>query len=345
MLFEAFNFFELLDDIAQHRAGLIDVVIYFFVSRRLPVLSAGPAGLRGSRAGHAGHHGQEQRTGRAQGRRRQPVPRRAAAGGCRPVPGRRPGDARRCLSALCQSAPGRPAQSRSRAAPLRPIYQPQRSWILGDDSRVYNYQLFDPDRSLFGGLNIFELDPATFALRRRIYAERARWDCAASGSGSLDPAGSAISPAPAYSLRPLPRTGLPRTARTAQLLQPRGPPGIPDELAGVAALHQRPGQAGFDVARLSVELHRKLAFPLIAPIVMLLAIPFSLLGGKPRGGRWPGSGRGHRRCLLGRRRAARSPGRRRPIAARDGRLGARRDFPFLGSVLLPEDADVKSRDQ
>jgi lipopolysaccharide export LptBFGC system permease protein LptF len=38
-------------------------------------------------------------------------------------------------------------------------------------------------------------------------------------------------------------------------------------------------RAGFDVARLSVQLYKKLAFPLIAPIIILLAIPFSLLVG------------------------------------------------------------------
>jgi lipopolysaccharide export LptBFGC system permease protein LptF len=39
-------------------------------------------------------------------------------------------------------------------------------------------------------------------------------------------------------------------------------------------------QAGFDVARLSVQLHKKLAFPLIAPIVVLLAVPFAVLTGR-----------------------------------------------------------------
>jgi lipopolysaccharide export system permease protein len=38
-------------------------------------------------------------------------------------------------------------------------------------------------------------------------------------------------------------------------------------------------QAGFDVARLSVQWHKKLAFPLIAPIIVLLAIPFAFLVG------------------------------------------------------------------
>ena len=38
-------------------------------------------------------------------------------------------------------------------------------------------------------------------------------------------------------------------------------------------------QAGFDVAGLSVQLQKKLSFPLIAPIIIVLAIPFSILVG------------------------------------------------------------------
>jgi len=33
------------------------------------------------------------------------------------------------------------------------------------------------------------------------------------------------------------------------------------------------------VARLSVQWHRKFAFPLLAPVIVLLAVPFSFLGG------------------------------------------------------------------
>jgi lipopolysaccharide export LptBFGC system permease protein LptF len=38
-------------------------------------------------------------------------------------------------------------------------------------------------------------------------------------------------------------------------------------------------RAGFDVSSLTVQWHKKLAYPLIAPISMMLAIPFALLVG------------------------------------------------------------------
>jgi lipopolysaccharide export LptBFGC system permease protein LptF len=38
-------------------------------------------------------------------------------------------------------------------------------------------------------------------------------------------------------------------------------------------------RAGFDVSNLTVQWHRKLAFPVMAPVAMLLAIPFAFLVG------------------------------------------------------------------
>src|SRR6266700_4737453 len=39
-------------------------------------------------------------------------------------------------------------------------------------------------------------------------------------------------------------------------------------------------QSGFDVVRLRVQLHKKLAFPLITLVMALLAVPFSLSSGR-----------------------------------------------------------------
>ena len=39
-------------------------------------------------------------------------------------------------------------------------------------------------------------------------------------------------------------------------------------------------QSGFDVVRLRVQLHQKLAYPLITLVMAILAIPFALSSGK-----------------------------------------------------------------
>ena len=69
--------------------------------------------------------------------------------------------------ALRNQIKGRPPQT---------YFQPAHQWIFGENSKIYNYELFDPDQQLFGGLSVFELDPDTFQIRRRVFATRATWE-------------------------------------------------------------------------------------------------------------------------------------------------------------------------
>jgi lipopolysaccharide export LptBFGC system permease protein LptF len=172
--------------------------------------------------------------------------------------------------ALRNQIKGRPAQT---------YYQPSRQWIFGERSKIYNYELFDPDRELFGGLNVFEVNPTTFEIRRRIYAARAHWDgqqqvwVLESGwirdfdhgqlthyTPFLATALNELTEPPSYFNREV-RQSYQMTWWELQRY--------------ISDLHQ----AGFDVARLSVQLQKKLSFPLVAPLIILLAIPFSILVG------------------------------------------------------------------
>src|SRR5207249_8440587 len=67
--------------------------------------------------------------------------------------------------ALHNQIKGRPPQTYA---------HPQR-WIFGENYKIYNYDLFDPAQHLFGGLSVLAIDPTNFQLRRRIFATRARW--------------------------------------------------------------------------------------------------------------------------------------------------------------------------
>jgi len=165
---------------------------------------------------------------------------------------------------------GRPAQT---------YRSPAHQWILGENAKVYNYDLFDSDHDLFGGLSVFELDPTTFQLRRRVYAARAHW-LAQQHTWILESGwvrdfqdGRVTSYVPfvGYALPELdePPEYFKREVRQASQMS------APQLRRYIDSLER----AGFDVARLSVQLYKKLAFPLIAPIIILLAIPFSLLVG------------------------------------------------------------------
>ena len=59
--------------------------------------------------------------------------------------------------------------------PAQTYLRPDRKWIFGQNSTIYYYQFFDPDRDVFGSLSVFQFDPHTFQITHRVTAERAHW--------------------------------------------------------------------------------------------------------------------------------------------------------------------------
>jgi LPS export ABC transporter permease LptG len=182
---------------------------------------------------------------------------------------------------------GRPAQSSD---------QFDRRWVLAGDERVYNFDYIvergsseaqgvaEPrtggEFSVYG-FSIYDVDPATWELRERLFASRAAWNGAAR-SYDLE-RGWRRTTGERSSFQPFQPSGCGRSAGTrgadrAPLLLPREEKpsdtmGFGELRAYIASLESR----GFDVARLRVQLHRKLAFPLVALVMTLLAIPFSFV--------------------------------------------------------------------
>ncbi len=173
--------------------------------------------------------------------------------------------------ALRNEIKGRPAQT---------YFEPARQWIFGENAKIYNYELYDSDRQLFGGLNVFELDPATFQMRRRVFATRATWEPSESvwilTGGWVRDFGS---DGRVEHYEPFKATTL------AELTEPPGY--FRREVRQSFQMNWRQlgeyiaslRQAGFDTARLSVQWHKKFAFPLIAAIIVFLGAPFAFLVG------------------------------------------------------------------
>jgi LPS export ABC transporter permease LptF/LPS export ABC transporter permease LptG len=168
--------------------------------------------------------------------------------------------------ALRNQIKGRPAQT---------FFQPRRQWIFGQGMRLYNYGLFDPENRLFGALNVFELNPETFQMRRRVYAARATWNDSLKTWNLEDGWVRDFDGAAIKQFVPF---------RQIQLSELTEPPAYffrevrPYHQMNLRELGQYIGdlqQAGFDVARISVQWHKKLAYPLMAPIIVLLGIPFA----------------------------------------------------------------------
>lgn len=173
--------------------------------------------------------------------------------------------------ALRNEIKGRPAQT---------YIEPAHQWIFGENAKIYNYELFDSDRQLFGGLSVFELDPATFQIRRRVFATRAAWDPTQNTwvlTGGWVRDFDADGRVAKY--QPFKATSLP------ELIEPPGY--FRREVRQYYQMNWRQlgeyiaslRQAGFDTARLAVQWHRKFAFPLIAAVIVFLSAPFAFLVG------------------------------------------------------------------
>lgn len=170
--------------------------------------------------------------------------------------------------ALRNEIKGRPAQT---------FYEPQLRWISGEGDKIYNYELFDPDHQVFAGLNVFEMNPRTFQLRRRIFARRANWEPAL-GTWVLEQGwvrdfrGSTVVRYQPFLADSFPELNEPPSYFHREVRQ-----SYQMNWRELGRYIEQLRQAGFDVARLSVQWHRKFAFPLLAAVIILIGIPFPFL--------------------------------------------------------------------
>ncbi len=163
--------------------------------------------------------------------------------------------------------------------PPQTYFHPRHQWVFGENAKIYNYELFDPVRNFFGQLNVLELDPVTFHVRRRIYAERARWEEAQQSwvleSGWIrDFADGTIARYTRFPVTLLPELTEPPSYFNREVRQ-----AFQMSWGELRTYIEDLHQAGFDVSALTVQWHKKIAYPLIAPVSMLLAIPFAFLVG------------------------------------------------------------------
>ncbi|MDR3745657.1 MAG: LPS export ABC transporter permease LptF [Acidobacteriaceae bacterium] len=176
--------------------------------------------------------------------------------------------------------------------PAQTFLRPDRKWISGQSGsaatpdHIFYYQAFDPDRNIFANLTVFEFNPQSFTLVRRIYSADARWN-AGTGVWDFDNGWQ--------------RSFDGQNGETVASYQPF-------KVASFPEIHEQPSyfkkedkqsqemtyseltryiddlrQSGFDTVRLRVQLDRKIADPAITLVMAILAVPFAVSMGK-RGG-------------------------------------------------------------
>jgi LPS export ABC transporter permease LptG len=184
--------------------------------------------------------------------------------------------ANRRQEALHNVIKGRPPQT---------VLRPEENWIFGqpragEPSRIFYYQFFDPDRNQFANLSLFEFDPSTFALSRRIFAARAVWNPATGSWLFLNGWQRDFTGADITIFREFQQTIFseiheePGYFKKESLQAQEMNFGQLDRYIGDL------GQSGFDTVKLRVALWHKLAYPFATVIMAVLAIPFALSMGR-----------------------------------------------------------------
>ena len=164
---------------------------------------------------------------------------------------------------------GRPPQSSSTN---------EHRWILGSDGRLYNFDYLQRGDVKAGvppslyGLSIYDVDPLTWQLRDRLYAARAVWN----GVGYNLERGWRWAFLPRNSFRDF------SEVRTREIEKPSyfTREERESETMSFGDLHRHIGtleKLGLDVTKLRVELHRKIAYPMVSLVMSMIGIPFAFV--------------------------------------------------------------------
>ena len=183
---------------------------------------------------------------------------------------------------------GRPAQSSD---------QFDRRWMLASDDRFYNFEyIVERDRAprrgvaeggtggefAVYGFSIYDVDPGRWELDERVFASRAAW-ISAEGAYELDlgyrrttgarPTFQGFASQRVRAIGGQPGGEIEPPAYFKREEKPSDTMGFAELGAYIRSLATR----GFDVAKLRVQLYRKLAFPMVGLVMTLLAVPFSFV--------------------------------------------------------------------
>jgi LPS export ABC transporter permease LptG/LPS export ABC transporter permease LptF len=184
--------------------------------------------------------------------------------------------ANRKQEALRATIKGRPPQT---------FLHPEQKWIFGqprpgEPSRIFYYQFFDTDKNEFANLSVFEFNASTFELSRRIYAERAAWDADAGTWRFMKGWERDIRGANVTGYKDFLVTTFPEIHEAPDYFTKEDLEAQEMNFGQLDHYIRDLSQSGFDTMRLRVALWHKVAYPLVAVVMVVLAIPFALSMGR-----------------------------------------------------------------
>ncbi|MGB7295147.1 MAG: LPS export ABC transporter permease LptG [Candidatus Aminicenantales bacterium] len=153
-----------------------------------------------------------------------------------------------------------------------------RRWALSrDKERIFHYSYFEPSSGSFSQLSIFDIDPPSWSLEGRLFAEKARLEGNILG---LNRGWSRSFPGERQTrFETFESKEFHLAEDTQYFIKEVKEPSLMsfNELKRYTAEVEA---MGFETTRFKVDLHSKISFPLVSLVMTLLAIPFAFSMGK-----------------------------------------------------------------
>jgi LPS export ABC transporter permease LptF/LPS export ABC transporter permease LptG len=177
-----------------------------------------------------------------------------------------------------------------RGYPIQMVGVLNRQWIIGKSGDIYWYQAFDPRRNQFRHLSIFHLADSGWQLDQLTYANEALLVHATGGEDSLtwqartgwtrQFSTASRHGAPRLAVNYQPFTEKPISLESPAYFKTDDPDADRMTYAELKNYIAELKASGYHVVPYQVSLQQKLAFPFVAIIMTLLAVPFAVTTGR-----------------------------------------------------------------
>jgi LPS export ABC transporter permease LptG/LPS export ABC transporter permease LptF len=176
-------------------------------------------------------------------------------------------------------------RSTIKGKPPQTFLHPEQKWMFGQQQtgqpgRIFYYQFFDPDTSEFANFTVFEFDPTTFSISRRIFASRVYWDDDRQTWQFQNGWECTLAGQMQTSYREFKFASFPEIHEDPSYFKKESLQSQEMNFSQLERYIRDLRQSGFDTMRLRVALWHKLAYPLVCIVMAVIAIPFALTMGR-----------------------------------------------------------------
>ena len=164
--------------------------------------------------------------------------------------------------------------------PKQTYYRLDRKWIMGRDSRrIYYYMYYDASANVMANVNVFDLDPNTFRLKREIVAERAQWSPTLKTWVFENGWTCEFKAQACSSYNTIQATTFPDLAEAPDYFLTEAVQEKQMNFLQLDSYIRGLREKGFPTGKLQVQFYLKFALPLFALIMAMIAVPFGFLVG------------------------------------------------------------------